>query len=43
MPPPRVAPASPFTEFIGPEDADVFGHVGELCASRPIVLRRHTL
>lgn len=33
MPPPRVAPASPFNEFIGSEIADMFGHVGELCAS----------
>ncbi len=31
MPPPRVAPASPFHEFIGSQPPDVFGHVGELC------------
>lgn len=31
MPPPRVAPASPFHEFIGPAGVDVFGHVGEIC------------
>ena len=30
MPPPRVAPASPFHEFIGSSAPDVFGHVGEL-------------